>query len=333
MSHEVDVIGLGENSVDRVLVVPQLPGSTGAPSKMPLLNVRRNCGGQVATAMVTCASLGLRAAYVGSIGDDEDGALVRSTLSAHHLNLTNLRMVTGAATRSATILVDAEGERAVLWHRDEKLNLSDAFVDAIDLTGVRLVHLDDTDIEAAIRLAARARHAGISVTTDIDGGVRLTGNGQRLTGDGQRLTGDGQRLTGDRERLTVNGGRLTVGSAKVLELLRLATHPILSEEALASLSGEADPEQGLRALRDECEGVLCVTLGARGAMALERDRLVFAPGVPVTPVDTTGAGDAFRGGLIYALLDGRPVEAAMRFANQVAAESCMREGAISSVRR
>ena len=294
MSHEVDVIGLGENSVDRVLTVPLLPGAAGASSKMPLVSTRTGCGGQVATAMVTCASLGLRAAYVGAVGDDEDGRLVRSTLAAHHLNLTHLLTIPGAATRSATILVDADGDRSVLWQRDEKLNLRADFLDAIDLAGVRLVHVDDTDIDAAVRLAERARQAGIFVTTDIDASARVRG----------------------------------CAGAQVRHLMRLATHPILSEEALAALSGEIDPERGLRALRSECDGLLCVTLGARGAMALDGQTLVFAPGVAVTPVDTTGAGDAFRAGFIYAVLEGRPLEAAMHFANQVASQSCLRAGAI-----
>jgi sulfofructose kinase len=296
---EVDVIGLGENSVDRVLTVPHLPGAADAASKMRVASATRSCGGQVATAVAACAALGLRASYAGATGDDDDGRLVRETLSTRDVHLHNLHTVTGAPTRWATILLDPTGERVVLWDRDERLSLTDAQVAAIDVGAARLIHVDDTDVRASIQLATMARAAGKLVTTDIDAGAQV--RGAEVPGAGARV------------------------------LLTLATHPILSEEALAVLSGEADPERGLRALRRECAGVLCVTLGARGALALEGDILLSAPGIPVTPVDTTGAGDVFRAGFIFGLLAGWPVAETLRFANRAAALSCTRLGAISGV--
>jgi sulfofructose kinase len=290
VSPKLDVIGLGENSVDRVLVVPHLPGAPDAPSKMRVSAAVRSCGGQVATAMTACAALGLRAAYAGAIGDDADGRLVLETLAALGVDVTHLLTSPGAATRSAIVLVDAStGDRAVLWDRDDALTLTAAQVDTIDVTTARLVHVDDTDLNASIRLARAARAADRLVTTDID------------------------------------------AARNVSELLTLATHPILSEHALASLSGERDPERGLRALRRHCSGVLCVTLGARGAMALDGDTLLIAPGIQVTPVDTTGAGDVFRAGFITALLGGRTLADTLRFANAAAALSCARVGAIGGV--
>ncbi len=289
-SSNLDVIGLGENSIDRVLIVPRLPGAPDAPSKMRVDEALRSCGGQVATTLAACAALGLRASYAGAIGDDEDGRLVRETLVTRGVNVTHLH-VASAATRSATILVEAgTGERTVLWNRDARLSITAAQVDAIDVASARVIHVDDTDIAASIRLARAARRAGRMVTTDID-----------------------------------------ASEHDVRELLTLATHPILSEHGLASLTGEHDPERGLRALRERCDGVLCVTLGARGAMALDGDILVTSPGVPVTAIDTTGAGDVFRAGFIRALLEGHSLSEILHFANAAAAISCTRVGAIDSV--
>lgn len=287
---EVDVLGLGENSVDRVIVVPHLPGALNAPSKMHVDAVVRSCGGQVATAMAACASLGLRTAFAGVVGDDEDGRLVRETLTARGIDVAHLRTAASAATRWATILVDgATGERSVLWNRDPALSMSTTEIDAIDVSRARLVHVDDSDMAASIRLATAARRAGRLVTTDID------------------------------------------AAPHALELLTIATHPILSEHALTVLSGENDPERGLRALRRQCDGVLCVTLGARGAMALDGDTLVTAPGISVTAIDTTGAGDVFRAGFIASLLARRSLTDILKFANTAAALSCTKAGAISGV--
>lgn len=289
-SSKWDVIGLGENSIDRVLVVPHLPGAAGAPSKMHVPGSMRSCGGQVATAMAACAGLGLRSAYAGVVGADEDGRLVRDTLTAHGVDVGNLRIAEDAPTRWATILVDAAtGERSVLWDRDDRLAMNVADIDAIDVTSARLVHVDDADMAASMRLAASARRAGLMVTTDID------------------------------------------ASTEAMALLQIATHPILSEHALSVLSGEDDIEQGLRTLRRHCDGVICVTLGAHGAMALSGDTLVTAPGIEIAAADTTGAGDVFRAGFIAALLSGRSLIDILTFANAAAALSCTKIGAIGGV--
>lgn len=115
------------------------------------------------------------------------------------------------------------------------------------------------------------------------------------------------------------------------ELFAAATFPVLAERVPQALTGESDPQRALRALRRGHEGMLCVTLGARGSMLLAGDDLFEAPALPVTAVDTTGAGDVFRGALIYALLRGDRPDVMLRFANAAAALSCTREGAIAGI--
>ena len=98
-----------------------------------------------------------------------------------------------------------------------------------------------------------------------------------------------------------------------------------------ALTGEADVERALRALRRHHDGLLCVTRGARGAVLLDGDDLHQVQACVVDVVDTTGAGDVFRGAFIYALLNGDAPADILRFANAAAAISCTREGAIGSV--
>jgi sugar/nucleoside kinase (ribokinase family) len=66
-------------------------------------------------------------------------------------------------------------------------------------------------------------------------------------------------------------------------------------------------------------------------MLLAGDTIYSAPGYTVDVVDTTGAGDVFRGGFITALLRGDGPEQILRFANAAAAVSCTRLGAIAGV--
>ncbi len=285
-----DVVGLGANSVDYVNLLPGYPQPFGSFAKMRIRAQEILCGGQTATAMATCASLGLRAKYVGVTGTDENGRRVRQAMAERAIDMTD-SIIRDAQNQFAVILVDeTTGDRIVLWDRDERLLFREAEIPHAAIASARLLHVDDVDQGAAIEAARRARAAGIPVTSDID------------------------RMTPRTE-----------------ELVAAVTIPIFAEHVPRELTGVADPEHALRQLRATHDGLLCITLGERGAMALSGDRLIVEPAFKVNAVDTTGAGDVFRGGFIYALLQNWPVDEVVRFANAAAGTSCTRLGALNGV--
>ena len=106
---------------------------------------------------------------------------------------------------------------------------------------------------------------------------------------------------------------------------------VFAEHVPSQLTGTPDLEQALRQLRDRHGVVVCATLGDRGAMAFDGDRLCCEPAFQVHALDTTGAGDVFRGGFIYGLVQAWPIDRALRFANAAAAVSCTRLGALNGV--
>jgi sulfofructose kinase len=115
------------------------------------------------------------------------------------------------------------------------------------------------------------------------------------------------------------------------ELVAAVTIPIFAEHVPGAITGESDIERALRKLHARYRKRLCVTLGPHGAMLLQDDHLHHEPAFSVDAVDTTGAGDVFRGAFIYGLLRGDGPKALLRFANAAAAVSCTRPGAIDSV--
>ncbi len=115
------------------------------------------------------------------------------------------------------------------------------------------------------------------------------------------------------------------------DLVAAVSIPIFAQHVLPAITGEDDLERALRALRRTHAGVLCVTLGAGGAMMLIGDECVRDPGFVVHAVDTTGAGDVFRAAFIYATLNGYSPRDLLRFANAAAAVSCTRAGAMAGV--
>jgi sulfofructose kinase len=137
-------------------------------------------------------------------------------------------------------------------------------------------------------------------------------------------------------RVAVGAGALVTSdidrvSEQTPTLIALSTVPIFSAHVPSALTAERDPERALRKLRTVHAGWLCVTLGTKGAMLLEGDRLHHAPAFVVDAVDTTGAGDIFRAAFIYALLQSLAPPEILRFACAAAAISCTREGAMTSV--
>lgn len=285
-----DVIGVGANSVDFVNLLPAYPRQEGLFAKMRIRRQETCCGGQMATALSTCAGLGLKAKYIGVTGTDDNGQRVRRALAERQVDMTDA-VIRDVPNQFAIILVDDEtGERIVLWDRDERLALRERELPPSLVSSARLIHVDDVDEDAALAAAAAGRSHGIPVTSDLD------------------------RLT---ERTD--------------ELVAAVTIPILAEHVAPALTGRTDQEAALRRLRLRHTGLLVVTLGSRGAIALDGDRLVCVPGFSVPVADTTGAGDVFRGGFIYGLLRKWPIERMLQFANAAAAVSCTRVGALNGV--
>ena len=120
-------------------------------------------------------------------------------------------------------------------------------------------------------------------------------------------------------------------SDSVERLIAAVTYPVFEQNLPTTLTGERDPERALRKLRRLNGGLLVMTRGAEGSVALDGDEFHTAPAFAVNVVDGTGAGDVFRAGFIYGLLQKCAVPELLRFANATAAVSCTRLGAIPSV--
>jgi sugar/nucleoside kinase (ribokinase family) len=120
-------------------------------------------------------------------------------------------------------------------------------------------------------------------------------------------------------------------SDQIESLISSVTYPIFEQNLPEKLTGVADPERALRKLRRLNDGVLVMTRGDRGSVALDGDTFHVAPAFTVNVIDGTGAGDVFRAGFIYALRQKWGVPEMLRFANAAAASSCTRLGAIPSV--
>jgi sulfofructose kinase len=281
-----DVVGVGLNATDTVLVVPKFPACGG---KVPFTREFYSVGGQVATAMVACANLGLKAKYIGTIGDDERGRIQLESLQASGINIDDVQQRKNCPNQSAYIVVDeSTGERTVFWNRADCLAISPEAITEDQITCARLLHIDGHDTPAVERAARIARDHGIPVTVDVD--------------------------------------TIYPGFDRVLPLV---DYLIASSEFPGRWTGIKDRFAALEAIqRQYGMRVAAMTLGAEGALACMDDgNFIISPGFVVDCIDTTGAGDVFHGAFCYAVLHQMPLSEALDFSNAMAALNCTAYGA------
>lgn len=280
-----DMVGVGLNATDTVLQIPHFPAYGG---KVPFHGERYSVGGQVASAVVTCARLGLAAKYIGTVGDDERGRLQLESLESSGVDIEHVQRRRNCPNQSAYIVIDElTGERTVFWNRPECLTLHAEEISEEQITCARLLHIDGHDTRAVEHAARIAHEHGIPVTVDVD---------------------------------TVYPGFDRV--------LPYVDYLIASSEFPARWTGMDDPFLALETIRTQFGmHTAAMTLGSHGALACCKDGFVYSPAFVVNCVDTTGAGDVFHGAFCYSVLQRMPMAEALAFSNAMAALNCTASGA------
>ena len=271
-------------------LVAVVPGHPPPNSKQRLERFEPMPGGQIATALSVCARLGWTGSYIGRFGDDDLGKLSRASLTDVGVDISRSATVEGATNQFAVVLVDSgTGDRTVLWHRHPGLTIDPAAVERDAVTAGRVLIVDCHETRAAAEAAHFARDAGVVTIVDV-------------------------------EKVRPHIG----------ELLMHIDAIIAAQEFPTDYTGYRSTGRALEALADEFRAPLvCVTLGGEGSLARCGGREIRTPAFPITCVDSTGAGDAFRGGFAAGCLrapDGE-LEDALTYANAVAALNCRRLGA------
>ncbi len=286
-NRKFDVVGFGTNAVDYLIQVPEYPSFN---SKIELSDYIQAAGGEVATTMVGLQRLGLKTLYVGRFGDDKEGDFGLRSLSDEGVDVRFAEQIKDARTQIAFIVIDRRsGERTVIWHRDKLLayDEKDAPTEAAALG--KVLHFTPHDTRACLPMARKAKAEKTIVSIDVD---------------------------------NVFDG--------IKELLPHVDILISSSDFPEKIVGIKEQKESLRELNAQfgCK-IVGMTLGEKGSLILCENEFIETNGfeVPNGCQDTTGAGDAFRVGLLYGLLKGESVDTAAQMANAVAALKCRRLGA------
>jgi sulfofructose kinase len=280
----VDIVGVGLNATDTIIRLPHFPAFN---SKVEFRVSEILPGGQVATAVTACARWGLKARYVGKIGDDSAGLLQQEEMQKSGIE-AHWTVVPHCQSQSSFILVDEiSGERTVLWKRDPRQELLPSEIRREWVVQAKLLHVDGHDCAGATQAARWARAAHIPVTADLD------------------------NLYPGVEALLENVD-YAIASKEFHTRLWGEIDPFVSLPVVASRFG--------------CR-LTAATLGSDGVLAWDGARFHYSPAFDLQPIDTTGAGDVFHAAFAYAFLRGDDLPRSLEFSCAAAGLACMGIGA------
>ena len=308
-----DVVALGE------LLVDFTPCGVSA-QELPVYQA--NPGGAPCNVLSMLSRLGRRTAFIGKVGHDMFGKMLRRTLQEEGIDDSGLVSSREVNTTLAFVQIDEHGDRDFSFYRNPS---ADLFLDEAQIT---------PDIFAALVENTRVFHFGtISMTHgDVRRATRHAVSHAREKGalvsfDPNLRPPLWPSLELAREQMRYGCGACSVMKIEVEELL--------------FLTGCSSMKEGLDALKREFGNLrlILVTGGREGSWASYGDTLVYQPTfLKVNTIDTTGAGDAFFGSCLDWILEtglenlteGQLADMLL-FANAAASIVTTRKGAIRSM--
>ncbi|MRX51917.1 ribokinase [Paracoccus sp. S-4012] len=282
---------VGSNMIDLITYIDRMP-RPGETVEAPDFEI--GFGGKGANQAVAASRLGSEVVMVTRVGDDLFGPQQVENFRANGIDTTHVRPVPGKASGVAPIFVEASGENSILIVKGANAALMPADVDAAEADLARcdviLMQLE-VPLETVYHTVAMAARHGVTTVLN--------------------------PAPADRA-LDIGGlAGLTFFTPNESELALLSGMPTETDAHILTAA---------RSLIERGIGQVVVTLGGRGARLVTREAVTPIAPVQVTPVDTTGAGDAFIGGFAHFLAAGLPAAEALGQGARYAAQSITRRG-------
>ncbi|MEA1202664.1 ribokinase [Enterobacter hormaechei] len=255
-------------------------------------------GGKGANQAVAAGRSGANIAFIACTGDDDTGERVRKQLASDNIDIAPVSVVAGESTGVALIFVNAEGENVIGIHAGANAALTTERVEArrgIIAGAEALLMQLESPVESVLAAAKIAHENHTSVV--------------------------------------LNPAPARVLSDELLALVDIITPNETEAEKLTGIRVENDDDaaRAALALHEKGIGTVIITLGSRGVWASVNGEGRRVPGFKVKAIDTIAAGDTFNGALVTALLEGKAMDDAIRFAHAAAAIAVTRKGAQPSV--
>lgn len=294
-----EVVGIGSCTVDYFALVPRL---LGPEEKINCSHLEIHAGGVTANNLTQVARLGAKSGWLGLLGDDDNGRIIQKAFLEDGMDISGIETVKGELSALTWIPVDAEGDRCIYMFPNVtgKISVHQVLTRfAPHIKAAKHFHTEASQLPLVpVREAMQlARSSGVRVIFDLDVSPNFFC----------------QCNLGTQEELAA--------ALQFVDVLKPC------KAAALEFTGEEDRERMARKLLQMGPSVVAITMGSNGCLLASKEKIVHVPAFTVKPVDTTGAGDAFMGGLSYGLLQKWDLERVGAFANACAALCCTKVGA------
>ena len=240
-------------------------------------------GGSSANTMVACKKLGLNTGFISVCSDDHFGKLIVSSLEQEKIDISHLIIEKESTSQVAFCFSElTSGKRTIFRHRGTVSKLTENDLKIDYIQSARMLHFDLRHYKACLKAAEMVKKSNIKIYVDA-------------------------------------GGEITENH----DLLHQADYLFFSKDRAEDLTGETDPVKMIMALSTFKNEIMGITLGQQGCIIQQKGNVRIFPAYQQDSiVDSTGAGDAFNGGMIYAILNNLGISESVNFASAVAALSC-----------
>ncbi|CAI1708961.1 ribokinase [Serratia plymuthica] len=289
------LVVLGSINADHILNIEQFPrpGETviGKQYKVAF-------GGKGANQAVAAGRSGADIAFIACVGADDIGERIRLQLATDHIDTQPIEAIADNTTGVALIFVNAEGENVI---------------------GI------DAGANAAVTPDYLARYQQRVIEAD----ALL----MQLESPLETVMAAARLAKQHQTQVILNPAPARELPDELLALVDMITPNETEAQRLTgiAIANDDDAARAAKALHDKGIGTVIITLGSRGVWLSENGNGKLVPGFKVKAVDTIAAGDTFNGALVTALLEGKTMANAVRFAHAAAAIAVTRPGAQPSV--
>lgn len=264
-------------------------------------------GGDALNEAIVLSRLGLKSAFLGRVGEDLAGELIKAELNRNHVDASGIVVDKEVDTTISVIPVGQDKKHHFWCHQggNNRICLEMMKEDYINKAKVlnigSIVPGSDMDFEGVAEVCARARKNGVITSAD----AVLTGPFR------------------DSPDYSVNLERLC-------SLLKELDYFLPSEDEALEITGKDNTEEALLELLNMGAGQAVIKLGKKGCLIYEDNKFETVLGYPVRVADTVGAGDNFVAGFTAGLSRGWSLKQCAMFANAAAALSVTQKGAVKA---
>lgn len=279
-----DVVGVGYCTLDYLTLVNKYPE---IDTKVEVVDFVEDGGGPTATALVTLARFGICTGFIGKVGNDQRGNLIRQQLNWEGIDLSNFLLEENKISPLSLIVVDqSSGKRTIIYTKGDAAKIRPDEIKREYLQGAKILHIDGHQVEASLLACKWARELGIKVVLD--------------------------------------AGSVRPGMS---DLLAVSDYVVSSRPFALDFTSAGNIEDAARNIFSTGHhAAVVVTNGEKGGFCISNTSRFHYTAQDIEVTDTTGAGDVFHGAFDYGLLQGWPLEKIVNFSSIVAGLKCKKLG-------